>query len=200
MAHPDFFQGGRLPTLPPTCRRPCPYLPQYLPHAVNCVRFCFWRCLWLFVWVWTKYSDQEPPNGFGPNSQGRRVWSVARKCLNFKVIGQRLRSPRRKTIFFGPFGGLREVYVWWNVFSFSSISLVLVMGSQRRWSLDLSGSRTQWLIIITFRVSRRRREMYCGHARICVCLSLCLCVCVCLSAAACQHYCTNPPRCNLAEW
>jgi len=22
MAHPDFFQGGRLPTLPPTCRRP----------------------------------------------------------------------------------------------------------------------------------------------------------------------------------
>jgi len=28
-------------------------------------------------------------------------------------------------------------------------------------------------IIITFRVSRRRREMYCGHARLCVCLSVC---------------------------
>ena len=40
--------------------------------------------------------------------------------------------------------------------------------------------------IITFRVSRRRREMYCGHARLCVCLS------VCLSAAACLHYCTDP--------
>jgi len=26
--------------------------------------------------------------------------------------------------------------------------------------------------IITFRVSRRRREMYCGHARLCVCLSV----------------------------
>jgi len=25
--------------------------------------------------------------------------------------------------------------------------------------------------VITFRVSRRRRKMYCGHARLCVCLS-----------------------------
>jgi len=33
------------------------------------------------------------------------------------------------------------------------------------------------------RVSRRRRKMYCGHAR--------LCVCVCLSAAACLHYCKD---------
>ena len=40
---------------------------------------------------------------------------------------------------------------------------------------------------VTFRVvSRRRREMYCGHARMCVCLS------VGLSAAACLHYCTDP--------
>jgi len=27
--------------------------------------------------------------------------------------------------------------------------------------------------VITFRVSRRRRAMYCGHARLCVCLSVC---------------------------
>ena len=26
--------------------------------------------------------------------------------------------------------------------------------------------------LIIFRVSRRRREMYCGHARLCVCLSV----------------------------
>jgi len=38
-------------------------------------------------------------------------------------------------------------------------------------------------VVITFRVSRRRREMYCGHAHLCVCLSL--------SAAACLHYCTD---------
>jgi len=41
-------------------------------------------------------------------------------------------------------------------------------------------------LLVTFRVSRRRREIYCGHARMCVCL------CVCLSAAACPHYCTDP--------
>ena len=26
--------------------------------------------------------------------------------------------------------------------------------------------------VITFRVSRKRHEMYCGHARLCVCLSV----------------------------
>ena len=41
-------------------------------------------------------------------------------------------------------------------------------------------------VIITFCVSRRPREMYCGHARLCVSLS------VCLSAAACLHYCMDP--------
>ena len=46
---------------------------------------------------------------------------------------------------------------------------------------------TQIFRFITFRVSRRRREMYFGHARLCVCLS------VCLSAAACLHYCTADP-------
>jgi len=40
--------------------------------------------------------------------------------------------------------------------------------------------------IITFRMSRRRREMYRGHAR------LCLSVCLCLSADACPHHCTDP--------
>jgi len=40
--------------------------------------------------------------------------------------------------------------------------------------------------LITFRVSRRQREMYCGHAHLCVS------VCVCLSTAACLHYCTDP--------
>jgi len=43
-------------------------------------------------------------------------------------------------------------------------------------------SRDQY--IHQFIVTRRRREMYIGHAR--------LCVCVCLSLAACPHYCTDP--------
>jgi len=37
-------------------------------------------------------------------------------------------------------------------------------------------------VFVTFRVSRRRGEMYSGHARLCVCLSL----------AAFPHYCTDP--------
>jgi len=44
--------------------------------------------------------------------------------------------------------------------------------------------------IVTFCVSRRRRKMYCGHARLCVCLSVC--VSVCLSAAIRPYYCTDP--------
>ena len=45
--------------------------------------------------------------------------------------------------------------------------------------------------VITFRVSRRRHEMYCGHAHLCVCLCVSVCLCLCLSAAACLHYCTD---------
>ena len=33
------------------------------------------------------------------------------------------------------------------------------------------------LFVVTFRVGRRQREMYCGHVRLCV--YLCVCVCVC---------------------
>ena len=38
--------------------------------------------------------------------------------------------------------------------------------------------------VITFCVTRRRRKMYCGYARLCVCVSL--------SAAVCPHYYTDP--------
>jgi len=42
---------------------------------------------------------------------------------------------------------------------------------------------TQFLSLITFRMSHRRRKMYCGHVHPCACLSL--------SMAACPHYCTD---------
>jgi len=52
------------------------------------------------------------------------------------------------------------------------------------------------VVVVTFRVSRRRREMYICHACLCVCLSvcvcLCVCLCICLSIATCPHYCTDP--------
>jgi len=45
--------------------------------------------------------------------------------------------------------------------------------------------------VITFRVSRRPLEMYCGHPRLCVWRTDTQTVFVCLSAAACLHYCTD---------
>ena len=47
---------------------------------------------------------------------------------------------------------------------------------------------------ITFRVSRRPREMYCGHARLCVCLS------VCVSVRSRMPTPLHGPGCNLGEW
>ena len=44
--------------------------------------------------------------------------------------------------------------------------------------------------VITFRVSRRRREMHCGHKRLCVCVSVRGCVPTLL----------HGPGCNLEEW
>jgi len=90
-------------------------------------------------------------NGFAPNSQGRRVWSVARTSLNVKVRGQRSRSPGTNNMLCTPvipaamewkvlaadnamhnrrchsvaaggdFGGLRAVYVWQT-----SLALVII--------------------------------------------------------------------------
>jgi len=47
--------------------------------------------------------SREPLNGFAPNSQGRRVWSLTRMSLNVKVKGQGHQG--QKTAFFGPFSG-----------------------------------------------------------------------------------------------
>ena len=41
----------------------------------------------------------EPLDGLNPNSQGRRVWFLARRLLNVKVKGQRSRSPGQKRSF-----------------------------------------------------------------------------------------------------
>ena len=43
--------------------------------------------------------SREPLNGFAPNSQGRRIWSLAWMSLNVKVKVQRSRSPGIKTAF-----------------------------------------------------------------------------------------------------
>ena len=64
---------------------------------------------------------------------------------------------------------------WWYVHMFASIVI--------RCTKTVLNKH----VIVTFRVSHRRREIYCGHARLCVCVCVCVCVClsVCLTVAAC---------------
>jgi len=66
------------------------------------VSLCF-----LFVYE----ISRERLNEFATNSQGRRVWSLARTSLKVKVKRQRSRSPGTKKRIFDPFGDLRAVYV-----------------------------------------------------------------------------------------
>ena len=54
--------------------------------------------------------------------------------------------------------------------------------------------------IVTFFVSRRRREMYCGHPRLCVSVCLCVCVSVCPRPYAYRGTSLHGPGCNLGEW
>jgi len=55
-----------------------------LPHAVNCARFCFW-CHLSVVFCLCMKCLGEPLNGFVPNSDGRRVWSLTQTSLKVKV-------------------------------------------------------------------------------------------------------------------
>ena len=45
---------------------------------------------------------------------------------------------------------------------------------------------------VTFHVNRRPREMYCGHAR--------LCLSVCVSVRGCMPTILHGPGCNFGEW
>jgi len=47
------------------------------------------------------------------------------------------------------------------------------------------------------RVSRRQREMYCGHARLCL---SCVCLSVCLSIRGRMPTLFHGPGCNFEEW
>jgi len=66
------------------------------------------------------------------------------------------------------------IFIFWQK-SLPSQTLVVFFAFDETKSTSLNHA-----FLVTFRVSRRRHEMYCGHAR--------LSVCVCLSAAACLHY------------
>jgi len=108
-----------------------------LPHTVNCmsIRFCF-SALCDFVFWFVNRISQERLNGFAPNSQGRRVWSLARMSLNVKSKVKVTRDEKRAVHSHHPrqrrnglvccmqrvtmhcqWGGLRAFYVWKNIFA-----------------------------------------------------------------------------------
>ena len=64
----------------------------YFSSELRKVLFLALSVTFLFVYE----ISREPLNGFAPNSQGRRVWSIARMSSKVKVN----------------FGGLCAVYVW----------------------------------------------------------------------------------------
>jgi len=80
-------------------------------------------CGFLFVYE----ISREPLNGFVPNSQGRRVLSLARMSLKAKVNGQRSRSPWTNNGIFGHYGVLRVV-----LFSKTSLAFIFWFPPQRR--------------------------------------------------------------------
>jgi len=59
--------------------------------------------------------------------------------------------------------------------------------TEQTYSLSTKNLQTAFKLF-TFCVSRRRRKMYCGHARLYDCVS----VCVSVRAAVRPHYCTDP--------
>jgi len=54
----------------------------------------------------------------------------------------------------------------------------------------------EYMLLITFRVSRKRRKMYIGHARLCVCV----CVSLCLPVRRRILTLLHAPGCNLGVW
>jgi len=54
-----------------------------------------------FLFSFVCEISRELLNGFAPNSQERRVWSLSWTSLNASVNGQRSRSPWTKTGFSG---------------------------------------------------------------------------------------------------
>jgi len=100
------------------------------------VRFCFSAVCDFFVCLFVPPVFVEPLNGFAPNSQGRRVWTIAPTSLNVKVKGQSHQGQKFAVHSYHPngtrslkmtprssgrhhcvtagddFGDLRAVYVW----------------------------------------------------------------------------------------
>jgi len=71
------------------------HIKHLLPHASK-VPLLALSVTFLFVcFLFVPQISREPLNGFARNSQGRRVWSLARMSLNVKVKGQGHQEQKR---------------------------------------------------------------------------------------------------------
>jgi len=90
----------------------------------DCAWFCFGAVSVCFLFVYK--ISLEPLNLFAPNSQERRVWSLAAIAGRVWGQGQRSRSPGTKMTFFRPFyGGLRAVCLVKQILTSSFLLLSL---------------------------------------------------------------------------
>jgi len=92
--------------------------------AGNGVRFCFSTVCDFVFCLFVNHVSRELLNGFVPNSQGRRVWSLAQTGLNVKVTRGKKRTVHPRQQRNGPVccmqrvtlalsrGCLHAVYVW----------------------------------------------------------------------------------------
>jgi len=69
--------------------------------------------------------------------------------------------------------GGKQSIVWFLTFSVTLLAKIIVIGSSVSRLCQVKGRTFFRRSVVTFCVSRRRRKMYCGHARLCVCLSVC---------------------------
>ena len=91
------------------CYHPHPPSPFITAHSeLRKVLFLAPLICGFFVCVW--HVSGELLNGFVQNLHRRCFWSLAWTSLKVKVT-------RDKSGIFLPFGSLRAVYVWWNIFS-----------------------------------------------------------------------------------
>ena len=101
------------------------FITARMQRTTECSVLC--ACLWLFLFVYE--ISREPLNGFAPNSQERRVWSLALTSLKVKVKGQGHHGQKRHFSAFWAayvqfmFGKTSLSSSFWFLFMYRSVTL-----------------------------------------------------------------------------
>ena len=165
---------------------------QVFPAAPLHVRLR-WRSAATFCWQWTT-SASSTWRTTKPSSVSSRRRRSRDECCTSCRSDSRARRPQSAPSTSdrcGPTGcHCRRAYITshWRL-------TMRCFCAWLQWTHNIALSTSN--SIITFRVSRRRREMYSGHARLCVCL--CACLSVCMSVPRRIPTLLHGPGCNLGN-